>query len=73
MADLLIRNVPADIVARLDAQASRLGISRNELLQRRLRDEARRDGGPVTTGDLERFSSYFQDLRDDEAMSTAWS
>jgi hypothetical protein len=73
MADLLIRDVPAEDVARIDAHAARLGLSRTEYLRRRLRQEAARSLGPVTTDDLKRFSSRFSDLADDEVMRRAWS
>ena len=73
MADLLIRDIPAEDVARIDAHAARLGLSRTEYLRRRLRQEAARPLGPVTTDDLQRFASRFADLADDEVMRRAWS
>lgn len=73
MPDLLIRDVPADDLARIDAHAARLGLSRTEYLRRRLRQEAARPLGPVTVDDLRRFSSRFADLRDPEVMRSAWS
>ena len=36
MADVLIRDVPDDVVAALDAHADRLGLSRSEFVRRRL-------------------------------------
>ena len=40
MPDVLIPNVPAADLARLDAQAAQLGISLDEHLRRRLHQEA---------------------------------
>jgi hypothetical protein len=71
--DILIRDVPAEDLARIDAHAARLGLSRSEYLRRRLRQDAARPSGPVTTTDLERFSSRFADLGDAEVMRRAWS
>jgi hypothetical protein len=73
MPDVLIRDVPAEDLARIDALAARLGLSRTEYLRRRLRQEAARPVGPVSAADLERFASRFADLGDPEAMRRAWS
>ena len=72
MADVLIRDLPDDVLAAIDARAQRLGLSRAEYLRRTLA----RDHGAVadvTVGDLERFSSAFADLADDEVMGDAWT
>jgi hypothetical protein len=71
--DLLIRDVPAEDIARIDAHAARLGLSRTEYLRRRLRQDAARPAVPVSAADLERFSSRFADLADPELMRRAWS
>ena len=34
MADMLIRDVPDDVIAALDAHAARLGLSRSEYVHR---------------------------------------
>jgi hypothetical protein len=73
MPDVLIRDVPAEDLARIDAHATRLGLSRTEYLRRRLRQEAARPTEPVTAADLERFASRFADLGDPEVMRQAWS
>src|SRR4051794_40571848 len=73
MPDVLIRDVPAEDLARIDAHAARLGLSRTEYLRRRLRQEAARPVEPVTAADLERFASRFADLGDPEVMRRAWS
>ena len=73
MPDVLIRDVPAEDLARIDAHAARQGLSRTEYLRRRLRQDAARPTGPVNVADLERFSSRFRDLGDAEVMRGAWS
>ena len=39
MSDVLIRDVPEDVVAAIDARAAALRLSRNEYLRRRLRQD----------------------------------
>ncbi len=73
MPDVLIRDVPAEDLARIDAQAARLKLSRTEYLRRRLHQEASRPSIPVTTADLQRFAARFGDLEDPEVMRRAWS
>jgi len=72
MPDILIRDVPAEDLARIDALAAGLKLSRTEYLRRRLH-EAARPSAPVTSGDLQRFASRFSDLEDPEVMRRAWS
>jgi hypothetical protein len=71
--DLLIRDVPAEDIARIDAHAARLGLSRTEYLRRRLRQDAARPVARVTTDDLQQFSAAFAGLADPELMRRAWS
>jgi hypothetical protein len=73
MPDVLIRDVPAEDLARIDALAAQLKISRTEYLRRRLHQEAARPAAPVTTADLQRFAARFSDLEDPEVMRRAWS
>lgn len=70
MADLLIRDVPDHVVAAIDANAKRLGLSRSEYLRRQIAATAA--VGPVTVDDLVRFSEAFSDLADPEVMAKAW-
>jgi plasmid stability protein len=72
MTDVLIRDVPEDIVAALDAHAARLGLSRSEYVRRRLAQDAATPATPVNVQDLERFASAFGDLADPDVMSRAW-
>lgn len=74
MPDVLVREVPEDIVAAIDAHAARLGLSRNEYLRRRLRQDARITGDhTVRAGDLRAFADRFADLADPSVMREAWS
>lgn len=72
MTDILIREVPEEVTAALDARASRLGLSRSEYLRRRLAQEVMGDGQQVTTMDLASFAETFADLTDPEVMKGAW-
>jgi len=73
MSDVLIRDVPEDVLTAIDSQANRLGLSRNEYLRRQLSQEALRDHANVTAEDLHRFSERFADLGDPDVMEQAWS
>ena len=72
MTDVLVRDVPEDVVAALDARASRLGLSRSEYLRRRLAQEAVTGPQPVTVEHLTVFAETFADLADVEVMKGAW-
>jgi hypothetical protein len=72
MTDILVRDVPEDVVAALDAQAGRLGLSRNEYVRRRLAQDAVGQDSPVSVEDLARFADVFGDLTDPDVMSQAW-
>ena len=73
MTDVLIRNVSDDDLARIDEQATRLGLSRNEYLRRRIMQDAARDQAHLTVADLQRAATLSQDLLDDSVMRDAWS
>jgi hypothetical protein len=74
MTDLLIRDVPDEVVAAIDADAGRQGLSRTEYLRRTLAQAAARVPGSVATvEDLSRFSRTFSDLADEDVMGGAWS
>lgn len=72
MADVLIRDVPDEVVAALDAHAGRLGLSRSEYVRRRLAQDAALGEPAVTVDDLARFAKVFADLGDPEVMAAAW-
>jgi len=73
MSDVLIRDVPDDVLAVIDRRASHLGLSRNEYLRRELSQSAGRSDVPVTTADMRNFSEMFRDLADPDVMEQAWS
>ena len=72
MTDMLIRDVPDDVVAALEARARRLGLSRSEYVRRRLAQDAAVADSPVSAGDLTRFAETFSDLADPDVMPQAW-
>ena len=72
MTDMLIRDVPDDVIAALEAHARRLGLSRTEYVRRRLAQDAALTDSPVRTSDLARFAAAFGDLADSGVMSRAW-
>ncbi|MEO6468353.1 MAG: antitoxin [Acidimicrobiia bacterium] len=72
MTDILIRDVPADVVAAIDTKAARVGLSRSEYLRRTLERERRSQTTTVTVDDLAAFAASFPDLDDPEVMGGAW-
>jgi hypothetical protein len=71
MSDILIRDVPDDVIAAVDASARRLGLSRTEYLRRALARE-RRPSGVVRVSDLASFAEQFGDLGDPDVVERAW-
>lgn len=69
---MLVRDVPDDVLAALDARAARLGLSRSEYLRRRLSQDAATSQAAVSLDDLTHFADLFGDLADPEVMSQAW-
>ena len=72
MTDMLIRDIPDEVIAGLDAHAGRLGLSRSEYVRRRLAQDATRPGSAVSVQDLAQFAETFADLADPDVMSQAW-
>lgn len=73
MTDILIRNVPDDVLAAIDAKAKRVGLSRTEYLRRALERERLPEAAAVTVEQLRRVAALARDLDDPEVMSGAWS
>jgi plasmid stability protein len=69
VTDVLIRNLPDDVLERIDARAARLGLSRNEFLRREIAQVAGRDSGSLRSEDFAKFA----DLADDEIMRGSWA
>jgi hypothetical protein len=72
LTNILIRDFPADDLARLDAHALALGLSRSEFIKRQLSQEARRVVASVSADDLRRMGDVFADLADPDVMAAAW-
>jgi uncharacterized protein (DUF2384 family) len=72
VTDVLIRDVPDEVIAAIDAQAERLGMSRTEYVRRRLAQDAAISDRSVRVRDLTRFADTFADLADSDVMSKAW-
>ena len=70
--NLLIRDIPDDVLAALDAEAERLGLSRTEYVRRILMQASSRVGRSVTVTEITQFESVFADLADPAVMDRAW-
>ena len=73
MTDILIRDVPDEVLAAIDAKAKRVGLSRTEFLRRALERERVVDAYPVIVDQLKRIAALAEDLDDPNVMSGAWS
>ncbi len=73
MTDILIRDVPDEVLAAIDAKAKRVGLSRTEYLRRALERERIVDANPVNVEQLKRIAVLAQDIDDPTVMSNAWS
>ena len=69
MTDILIRDVPDEVVEALDANAQRAGLTRAEYLRRVL---AEQQAPALTREHLDRFAARTTDLGDPEIMAAAW-
>jgi hypothetical protein len=72
LSDVLIRDVPDDVLAAIDARAAKLGLSRVEYVRRRLAQDAATSAVSVSASDLRGFGETFADLGDAEVMAGAW-
>ncbi len=73
MTDILIRDVPDEVLAAIDAKAKQVGLSRTEYLRRALERERTQANGPVDIDQLAKLAALTQDLDDEEVMGDAWS
>ncbi len=73
MTDILIRGIPDEVLAAIDAKAKRLGLSRAVYLRRALERERVGHAASVTVDQLERMATLADDLNDATVMSSAWS
>lgn len=72
MPDVLIRDVPDDVLASVDARARELGLSRVEYIRRRLAADASTTSPQVTAADFVTLRSVTLDLDDEGVMEDAW-
>jgi hypothetical protein len=73
VTDILIRDVPDEVLLAIDGKAKRLGLSRTAYLRRALERERSESSGAVTVDALARLASLTADLDDPGVMSDAWS
>lgn len=73
MPDVLIRDLPDDVLAAIDAKARRVGLSRTEYIRRTLSRERSKTTDNVSVKDLVVFADTFSDLANDDVMRQAWS
>ena len=73
MTNILIRDVPDEVVAAIDSKAKRMGLSRTEYLRRALERERAQASAPVTTDHFARLAERTADLDDPDVMADAWS
>lgn len=73
MADILIRGLSAEAVARIDDEAATQRLSRNEYLRRRFEQSVQTGGASaVTVSDLRRATAAARDLLDEAVVRDAW-
>lgn len=70
--DVLIRDVPEEVLSAVESHAAKLGLSRNEYLRRQLAQDARRSVVPATRADLQWFAETFSDLAEPDVIKQAW-
>jgi hypothetical protein len=73
VTDILIRDVPDEILAAIDSKAKRLGLSRSAYLRRTLERERHESDVPMTSDRLTRLAALAADLDDPDVMTSAWS
>jgi hypothetical protein len=69
MTDILIGDVPDEVVASLDAKAKSNGLTRAEYLRRLLADQQE---PALTREQLNRFAERTADLSNPDVMAAAW-
>jgi hypothetical protein len=73
MTNVLIRGLSDAAIERIDAEASELGLSRNEFLRRKLEGTTATSPGTVlTAADWDRSAAAFGDLAGSDVMDAAW-
>ena len=73
LPDILIRGIPDHVLAGVEANARRAGLSRAAYLRRMLERDQRDTSSDVTVDSLRRFRETFGALEDSDVMRSAWS
>ena len=73
MSEILIRDIPDDVLAALAQLAAKMGLSRTEYIRRRLIQDARAARISLTPDDWNRFTDTYRDLGDPMVMDRAWN
>jgi len=73
MTDILIRDVPEEVLAAIDAKAKQVGLSRTEYLRRTLARERVKETGPISIEQLRQVGALTEDLDDPTVIASAWS
>lgn len=73
MTNVLVRGLSNEAIERIDAEASALGLSRNEFLRRKLeRGSSSSPEAALTAADWSRSAETFGDLADPAVTDAAW-
>ncbi len=72
MPDILIRDVPEQVLAALDVKAARVGLSRSEFLRRRLSQEAVTEARKISDEDWHWLHDSTADAREPGFLEQAW-
>lgn len=73
MTNILVRGLSDAAIARIDAEAGALGLSRNEFLRRQLEGSTTPNAEVVPTpDDWDRSAAAFADLANPAVMDSAW-
>ena len=73
MPDILIRDVPDDVIGLLEQKARRLGLSRTEYLRRVLVRDSTTASADATLEDWRSFAERHADLDDPDVIRQAWT
>ena len=72
MVDVLIHDIPDDVIDRIDSAAQVAGQTRTEYLRHQIGGIAAGGDAPVTLAGIDRFASHFTDRRDEDVLRDAW-
>ncbi|MEM9609683.1 MAG: ribbon-helix-helix protein, CopG family [Actinomycetota bacterium] len=73
MTDILIRDVPDDVLEAIDAKAKRLGLTRSDYLRRALERERTTAAKLVTAEQLGHLAELLPDLSDPQVVGDPWA